>query len=283
MYHMRPDMEKRRRREEEKREEEEKGRREKRRRKGEERRGGGEKKRREKRRRREGGEERRGGRKRGGGEGREKRRCTICHMPSGPLGSPKMAHAPGRGMAPFCRRRTIPGCPDAYRRCCARSNPRLMRCAPPRRTAACARRPPRTARSGLDLRRDIVQKRGLLPLSTHQPPLTPLKRPTLPTAQGLAQAEKPNPACKAASPAPSLKPSAAHGQIGRSSAEFARGGSSDQPRPQWAFGSDESTHQLSSIAQFYAMAAAAFTVSQRSHIKTHLQGHNRSNDHELLL
>ena len=105
-----------------------------------------------------------------------------------------MAHAPGRGMAPFCRHRTIPGCPDAYRRCYARSNPRLMRCVPPRRTAACARRPPRTARSGLDLRRDIVQKRGLLPLLTHQPPLTPLKRPTLPTAQGLAQAEKPKPA-----------------------------------------------------------------------------------------
>ena len=63
---------------------------------------------------------------------------------------------------------------------------------------------------------------------------------------------------KAASPAPSLKPSAAHGQIGRSSAEFARGGSSDQPRPQWAFGSDESTHQLSSIAQVHAMAAGCF-------------------------
>ena len=63
---------------------------------------------------------------------------------------------------------------------------------------------------------------------------------------------------KAALPAPSLKPSAAHGQIGRSPAEFARGGSSDQPRPQWAFGSDESTHQLSSIAQVHAMAAGCF-------------------------
>ena len=49
------------------------------------------------------------------------------------------AHAPGRGMAPFCRHRTIPGCPDAYRRCCARSNPRLMRGAPSRRTADAAR------------------------------------------------------------------------------------------------------------------------------------------------
>ena len=53
--------------------------------------------------------------------------------------SPKMAHAPGRGMAPFCRHRTIPGCPDAYRRCSARSYPRLMRGAPSRRTEAAAR------------------------------------------------------------------------------------------------------------------------------------------------
>ena len=59
-------------------------------------------------------------------------------------GSPKMAHAPGRGMALFCRHRTIPGCPDAYRRFSARYNPRLMRGGPPRRTEACARRPPRT-------------------------------------------------------------------------------------------------------------------------------------------
>ena len=51
------------------------------------------------------------------------------------------AHAPGRGMAPFCRHLTIPGCPDAYRRWSTRSNPRMMRGAPPIRTAACARRP----------------------------------------------------------------------------------------------------------------------------------------------
>ena len=37
-------------------------------------------------------------------------------------------------------------------------------------------------------------KRTLPPLSTHHPPLTPLSRPSLPTAQGLAQAEKPKPA-----------------------------------------------------------------------------------------
>ena len=68
---------------------------------------------------------------------------VACRSPSGPEAwrCGVEAHAPGRGMAPFCRHRTIPGCPDAYRRCCARSNPRLMRCAPPRRTAACARRP----------------------------------------------------------------------------------------------------------------------------------------------
>ena len=74
-------------------------------------------------------------------------RRVRLHMPSGPLGSPKMAHAPGRGMAPFCRHRTIPGCPDAYRRFTARYNPRLMRGGPPRRTEACARRPPRTGGS----------------------------------------------------------------------------------------------------------------------------------------
>jgi len=54
--------------------------------------------------------------------------------------SPQMAHAPGNVMAPFCRHRTIPGCPDAYRRCSARSNPRLMRGAPSKCTAAAARR-----------------------------------------------------------------------------------------------------------------------------------------------
>ena len=143
-------------------------------------------------------------------------------------------------------------------RCYARSNPRLMRCAPPRRTEACARRPPRTARSGGSICVATLQKRGLSPLPTHQPPLTPLKRPTLPTGQGLAQAEKPNPACKAASPAPSLKPSAAHGQTDRPSREAATDGIGDQPRPQWAFSSDESTHQLSSIAQVHAMAAGCF-------------------------
>ena len=78
------------------------------------------------------------------------------------------AHAVGRGMAPFCRRRTIPGCPDAYRQCYAKYSPRLMRCAPPRRTEACARRPPSTTRSsGLDLRCDIVKTRPSS--STHTP------------------------------------------------------------------------------------------------------------------
>ena len=50
------------------------------------------------------------------------------------------AHAPGRGMAPFCRHRTIPGCPDAYMRWSTRSNPRLMRGAPPIRTGLCTAR-----------------------------------------------------------------------------------------------------------------------------------------------
>ena len=185
-------------------------------------------------------------------------RRVRLHMPSGPLGSPKMAHAPGRGMAPFCRRRTIPGCPDAYRRFSARYDPRLMRGGPPRRTEACARRPPRTARSGGSICVATLQKRGLSPLPTHQPPLTPLRRPTLPTAQGLAQAEKPNPACKGASPAPSLKPSAAHGQTDRPSREAATDGIGDQPRPQYALVAEQSTHQLISIAQVHAMAAGCF-------------------------
>ena len=82
--------------------------------------------------------------------------------------SPKMAHAPGRGMAPFCSHRTIPGCTDAYRRCSARSDPRLMRGAPPRPTAACARRPVRhPARSRLDLRREFDKTRPSS--STHTP------------------------------------------------------------------------------------------------------------------
>ena len=103
-----------------------------------------------------------------------------------------------------------------------------------------------------------LQKRGLSPLPTHQPPLTPLERPTLPTAQGLAQAEKPNPACKGASPAPSLKPSAAHGQTDRPSREAATDGIGDQPRPQYALVAEQSTHQLISIAQVHAMAAGCF-------------------------
>ena len=168
------------------------------------------------------------------------------------------ARARTRGMAPFCRHRTIPGCPDAYRRFSARYNPRLMRGGPPRRTEACARRPPRTARSGGSICVATLQKRGLSPLPTHQPPLTPLERPTLPTAQGLAQAEKPNPACKGASPAPSLKPSAAHGQTDRPSREAATDGIGDQPRPQYALVAEQSTHQLISIAQVHAMAAGCF-------------------------
>ena len=66
---------------------------------------------------------------------------VACRSPSGPEAwrCGVEAHAPGRGMAPFCRHRTIPGCPDAYRKCSARSNPRLMRGAPSRRTAAAAR------------------------------------------------------------------------------------------------------------------------------------------------
>ena len=69
-----------------------------------------------------------------------------------------------------------------------------MRGAPPRPTAAAAR--PRPCEGPIEARfasRHMI-KRGLLPLPTHQPPLTPLRRLTLPTEQGLAQAEKPKPA-----------------------------------------------------------------------------------------
>ena len=135
---------------------------------------------------------------------------------------------------------------------------------------------------GSILRRDIVQKRGLLPLLTHQPPLTPLKRPTLPTAQGLAQAEKPNPACKAASRRPLSSPRrrmARSADLRLSSPEavaatsLSHSGSSAAMSP-----------RTSSAAspKFTRWQQAAFTASQRSHIETLLQGHNRSHDHELL-
>ena len=185
-------------------------------------------------------------------------------------------------MAPFCRHRTIPGCPDAYRRFSARYNPRLMRGGPPRRTEACARRPPRTPHGWGSICVATLQKRGLLPLSTHQPPLTPLKRPTLPTAQGLAQAEKPNPACKAASRRPLSSPRrrmARSADLRLSSPEavaatsLSHSGSSAAMSP-----------RTSSAAspKFTRWQQAAFTASQRSHIETLLQGHNRSGDHELL-
>ena len=95
---------------------------------------------------------------------------VACRSPSGPEAwrCGVEAHAPGRGMAPFCSHRTIPGCTDAYRRCSARSDPRLMRGAPPRPTAACARRPVRhPARSRLDLRREFDKTRPSS--STHTP------------------------------------------------------------------------------------------------------------------
>ena len=67
------------------------------------------------------------------------------------------------------------------------------------------------------------------------------------------------PSCpKAASPAPSLKPSAAHGQTDRPSREAATDGIGDQPRPQYALVAEQSTYQLISIAQVHAMAAGCF-------------------------
>ena len=80
---------------------------------------------------------------------------VACSSPSGPEAWRRQArcgsaHAPGRGMAPFCRHRTIPGCHDAYRRCYARSTPRLMRGAPSRRTVAAA--PPRPCEGSIGAR-----------------------------------------------------------------------------------------------------------------------------------
>jgi len=49
------------------------------------------------------------------------------------------ACAPGRVMAPIRAHRTIPGCPDAYKRCSARTYPHPVRGAPKKRTAAVAR------------------------------------------------------------------------------------------------------------------------------------------------
>ena len=78
-------------------------------------------------------------------------------------------NAAGRVMAPFCRHRTIPGCDDAYRQCSTRSNPRLMRGAPPRRTAACTRRSLRHGSDRGSLHRDMIKTR---PSSSTRPPVT---------------------------------------------------------------------------------------------------------------
>ena len=97
-------------------------------------------------------------------------------------------------MAPVRRHLTSPGSPDAYKRCSARNNPRLVRGAPSKRTAAAAR--PRWCKGSIggSICVATLIKRTLPPLSTHHPPVTPLISPSLPTAQGLAQAEKPKPA-----------------------------------------------------------------------------------------
>ena len=57
-----------------------------------------------------------------------------------------------------------------------------------------SRGPPSRA---LDLCRDFDKPRPSAS-ARHQPPITPLSRPTLLTGQGLAQAEKPKPACSLA-------------------------------------------------------------------------------------
>jgi hypothetical protein len=100
--------------------------------------------------------------------------------------------------------RTISGGPDAYQRCSARPDPRRRCGAPPIRTATAARPRPVRRRVGARFCVATLEKRGILPLSTHHPPLTPLSRPTLLTGQGLAQAEKPKPACSGSTQQQSL-------------------------------------------------------------------------------
>ena len=128
-----------------------------------------------------------------------------------------------------------------------------------------------------------LQKRGLLPLSAHQPPLTPLRRPTLPTAQGLDQAEKPNPACNRpphrrplSSPRRRMARSA---DLRLSSPEAVAATSPSHSGPLAAMSPRTSS---AASPKFTRWQQAAFTASQRSHIETLLQGHNRSHDHELL-
>ena len=57
--------------------------------------------------------------------------------------------------------------------------------------------------------------------------------------------------------------SAAHDQTDRPPREAATDGICDQPRPQYAFGADQSTHQLISIAQVHAMPVGCFHRLQR--------------------
>ena len=136
--------------------------------------------------------------------------------------------------------------------------------------------------SGLDIASRHCTKTRPLPLLTHQPPLTPLKRPTLPTAQGLAQAEKPNPACKAASRRPLSSPRrrmARSADLRLSSPEAVAATSLGHSGPSAAMSPRTSS---AASPKFTRWQQAAFTASQRSHIETLLQGHNSSGDHELL-
>ena len=57
--------------------------------------------------------------------------------------------------------------------------------------------------------------------------------------------------------------SAAHDQTDRPPREAATDGICDQPRPQYVFGADQSTHQLISIAQVHAMPVGCFHRLQR--------------------
>ena len=78
--------------------------------------------------------------------------------------SPKMASAAGRRAVRVRPLRTIPGCPDAYKRCSARPYPHPVRGAPSKRTAAAAR--PRWCKGSIggSICVATLINRGLLPL-----------------------------------------------------------------------------------------------------------------------
>ena len=86
------------------------------------------------------------------------------HTPPDPRSEPEGGTTRLDSMAPVRRHLTSPGSPDAYKRCSARNNPRLVRGAPSKRTAAAAR--PRWCKGSIggSICVATLINRGLLPL-----------------------------------------------------------------------------------------------------------------------